>query len=70
MPWRGAPLRNQEVVGSSPTTSRAGRLAGQNYRDINPTVGPGVAVREFPTKIGPVDYILFVDATAVETVEA
>ena len=30
----------------------------QDMRQLNPMAGPGVAVREFPTSTGPVDYAL------------
>jgi len=42
----------------------------QDVRKINLSAGRGVAVREFPTKSGPADYLLFVDRKAVGTVEA
>lgn len=42
----------------------------QDMRQLNPVAGPGVAVREFPTSTGPVDYALFVDGTPVSVVEA
>jgi len=42
----------------------------QDIRKINLSAGRGVAVREFPTKSGPADYMLFVDRKAVGTVEA
>ena len=42
----------------------------QDMRQLNPVAGPGVAVREFPTSTGPVDYALFVDGTPVGVVEA
>ena len=42
----------------------------QDMRQLNPVAGPGVAVREFPTSTGPVDYTLFVDGTPVGIVEA
>lgn len=42
----------------------------QNYRDFNPAVGLGIAVREYPTDTGPVDYALFVDRRAVGVIEA
>ena len=42
----------------------------QDMRQLNPVAGPGVAVREFPTSTGPVDYALFVDGTPVDVVEA
>ena len=42
----------------------------QDMRQLNPMAGPGVAVREFPTSTGPVDYALFVDGVPVGVVEA
>lgn len=42
----------------------------QNLRQINLSVGVGVAVREFPTSTGPVDYALFVDGKPVGVIEA
>ena len=42
----------------------------QDMRQLNPMAGPGVAVREFPTSTGPVDYALFVDGIPVGVVEA
>lgn len=42
----------------------------QNYRDINLTAARGIAVREFPTATGPVDYLLYVDRKAVGMIEA
>lgn len=42
----------------------------QDMSQLNPVAGPGVAVREFPTSTGPVDYALFVDGTPVGVVEA
>lgn len=42
----------------------------QDMHQLNPVAGPGVAVREFPTSTGPVDYALFVDGTPVGVVEA
>ena len=42
----------------------------QDMRQLNPLAGPGVAVREFPTSTGPVDYALFVDGAPVGIVEA
>lgn len=42
----------------------------QDYRDIDLTAGRGVAVREVPTKTGPVDYLLFTDEKALGTIEA
>ncbi len=33
---------------------------------INWNLGPGLAVREYQTDVGPVDYVLFVDRSAVK----
>lgn len=42
----------------------------QDMKQLNLFVGLGVAVREFPTSTGPVDYALFVDGTPVGIIEA
>lgn len=42
----------------------------QDMNALNPVAAPGVAVREFPTSTGPVDYALFVDGIPVGVVEA
>ena len=42
----------------------------QNMRELNITAGLGVAIREFPTSTGPVDYALFVDGKPVGIIEA
>lgn len=42
----------------------------QNYRNYNPSEGLGIAVREYPTDTGPVDYALFVDRKPVGVIEA
>lgn len=42
----------------------------QNYREFNPAASLGIAVREYPTDTGPVDYALFVDRKPVGVVEA
>jgi type I restriction enzyme R subunit len=42
----------------------------QDYKHINLGSSLGVVIREFPTKSGPADYILFVDRQAVGVVEA
>src|SRR5579862_792652 len=44
--------------------------AVQNYRDYNPAESLGIAVREYPTDTGPVDYALFVDRKPVGVIEA
>ncbi|MAA87612.1 MAG: restriction endonuclease subunit R [Haliea sp.] len=48
-------------------------LAGwvvQDSKAINFNAGPGVAVREYQTDVGPADYVLFVDKKAVGVIEA
>ncbi|MEM4721009.1 MAG: type I restriction-modification enzyme R subunit C-terminal domain-containing protein [Candidatus Methanomethylicaceae archaeon] len=48
-------------------------LAGwtiQDMKDLNLSASLGVAIREFPLKRGPADYVLFVDRKAVGVVEA
>ncbi len=42
----------------------------QNRPEMNLSAGPGVAVREFATTAGPVDYALFVDRTFCGVIEA
>src|ERR687895_774189 len=42
----------------------------QHRSEANITAAPGVAVREFPLKGGPVDYLLYVDGAAAGAVEA
>ncbi len=42
----------------------------QDLQNINPMASLGVAVREYPTSTGPVDYALFVDGKPVGVVEA
>ena len=42
----------------------------QDFAKVNLTVSLGVAVREFPTSTGPVDYALFIDGMPVGVVEA
>ena len=42
----------------------------QDMRQVNPTASLGVAVREYLTSTGPVDYALFVDGIPVGVVEA
>lgn len=48
-------------------------LAGwivQSAKKIDFNAGPGIAVREYQTDVGPADYVLFVDKTAVGVIEA
>ena len=42
----------------------------QSREEMNRNAGLGVAVREFPTSSGPVDYALFVGGTLCGVVEA
>ena len=42
----------------------------QDLKNLNLSVALGVAVREFPTNTGPVDYALFVGGEPVGVVEA
>lgn len=42
----------------------------QDMRELNPMASLGVAVREYPTSTGPVDYALFVGGRPVGVVEA
>lgn len=42
----------------------------QDVKKLNPNAAVGVAVREFPTDTGPVDYALFVNGTPIGVVEA
>ncbi|MDD4316825.1 MAG: DEAD/DEAH box helicase family protein, partial [Clostridia bacterium] len=42
----------------------------QDMREFNRTASLGVAVREFPTESGPVDYLLFIDGEPVGVIEA
>ena len=42
----------------------------QDLRQVNPFASLGVAVREYPTSTGPVDYALFVDGKPVGVIEA
>ena len=42
----------------------------QDYRSMNISAGPGVAVREFPLNTGFADYMLYADAQAIGVVEA
>ena len=42
----------------------------QDFQNVNPLASLGVAVREYPTSTGPVDYALFVDGKPVGVIEA
>jgi len=42
----------------------------QSKKAINFDAGPGIAIREYQTDVGPADYVLFVDQKAVGVIEA
>ena len=42
----------------------------QDKSSLNPNASLGIAVREYPTDVGPADYVLFVDRKAVGVIEA
>ena len=42
----------------------------QSMGKIDFGAGTGVAVREYPTDVGPADYVLFIDSRAVGVIEA
>lgn len=42
----------------------------QDLKRVNPMASLGVAVREYPTSTGPVDYALFVGGKPVGVIEA
>lgn len=42
----------------------------QHKNKIDFGAGPGIAVREYQTDVGPADYVLFVDSRAVGVIEA
>lgn len=49
---------------------RAAGWVVQNKGKIDFNAGPGIAVREFQTDVGPADYVLFADRQALGVVEA
>jgi type I restriction enzyme R subunit len=49
--------------------TQAGWLV-QDFKKINLSVAPGIAVREHPTDTGPADYVLYVNRIAVGVIEA
>ena len=42
----------------------------QDFVEINPSAGQGVAVREFPLLTGPADYLLYLDGKVAGVIEA
>jgi len=64
--------QNREQIARDKIDARLGE-AGWQVQDrtsIEFTVGQGIAVREYPTDVGPADYVLFVDRQAVGVIEA
>lgn len=49
---------------------KAAGWAVQDYKAMNLAAARGVAVREFPTPTGPMDYMLYVDRRGIGSVEA
>ena len=49
---------------------RAAGWVVQDKKHIDFNAGPGVAVTEYQTDIGPADYVLFVDRQPVGIIEA
>ena len=45
-------------------------FAVQDRKKIDWRVSPGIAVREYPTDVGPADYVLFVDRVPVGVIES
>ena len=48
----------------------ASGYAVQDFKDFNPNASLGVAVREYPTSSGPVDYLIFVNKIPCGVIEA
>ncbi len=42
----------------------------QNIREVNLSAGPGVAIKEYQTDVGPADYVLFVEGKPCGIIEA
>lgn len=66
------PNQNPEQIARDNIDSKlieAGWLV-QSRDEVDLNAGPGVAVREYPTDVGPVDYVLFVDRKPVGVIEA
>ena len=49
---------------------KAAGWAVQSKDEIDFTASLGIAVREYPTDVGPADYVLFVDHTPIGVIEA
>ena len=66
------PNQNPEQIARDTIDERL-RAAGWQVQDkgaIDFEAGPGIAVREYQTDVGPADYVLFADRRAVGVVEA
>lgn len=64
--------QNREQIARDKIDARLGE-AGWQVQDRNSidfAVGQGIAVREYPTDVGPADYVLFVDRQPVGVIEA
>ena len=44
--------------------------AVQDRKKIDWKVSPGIAVKEYPTDVGPADYVLFIDRVPIGIIEA
>lgn len=70
------PFENRASLNEIQTLARIDQLLEaegwrvQDYYDINPLAGRGVAVREFPLATGRADYVLYVDQWIVGVIEA
>ena len=66
------PNQNPEQIARDQIDERlaASGWVVQGKDTINFNAGPGIAVREYQTDVGPADYVLFVDKKAVGVIEA
>ena len=64
--------QNPEQAARDHIDARLGRAGWvlQSAKKIDFSAGPGIAVREYQTTVGPADYVLFVDKKAVGVIEA
>jgi type I restriction enzyme R subunit len=63
------PEEQARFIGIDKRLNEAGWVI-QNFKDMNPKASLGVAVREFRTNVGEVDYALFVDGKLCGIIEA
>src|SRR3984957_13580498 len=66
------PNQNREQIGRDQIDQHLAEACWivQDRTAINFAAGPGIAVREFQTDIGPADYVLFVASKPVGVIEA